>query len=90
LQGHTALVRSLAVRPPLTDSPQLLASGSADHSVRLWDLNAGKCLNVLQGHTDNIASVAFGCAATGRSLLASGSTKRFDYGMWKRVNACEC
>ena len=74
LQGHTALVRSLAVRPPLTDSPQLLASGSADHSVRLWDLNAGKCLNVLQGHTDIITSVAFGYAVTGRSLLASGST----------------
>ncbi|NJR57733.1 MAG: hypothetical protein HC769_02015 [Cyanobacteria bacterium CRU_2_1] len=73
LHGHTAFVRSLALRPPSSNSPQLLASGSADNTVRLWDVDSGKCLNVLQGHMGIIFSVAFGCDATGRSLLASGS-----------------
>lgn len=73
LKGHTAPVRSLALRPPTSNQPQLLASGSFDNTVRLWDLDAGKCLHVLQGHTGIISSVAFGCDVTGRSLLASGS-----------------
>ncbi|MBD1998809.1 NACHT domain-containing protein [Leptolyngbya sp. FACHB-541] len=73
LKGHTAMVRSLALRPPSSNSSQLLASGSADNTIRLWDLDSGKCLNVLQGHTGIIFSVAFGCDTTGRLLLASGS-----------------
>ncbi|MEH1814021.1 MAG: NB-ARC domain-containing protein [Nostoc sp.] len=73
LKGHSALVRSLALRPPSSNRPQILASGSADNTIRLWDLDSGKCLNVLQGHTGIIFSVAFGCDATGRSVLASGS-----------------
>lgn len=73
LSGHTALVRSLALRPPSSHHPQFLASGSADDTIRLWDVDSGKCLNVLQGHTGIIFSVAFGCDTTGRLLLASGS-----------------
>jgi WD40 repeat protein len=73
LQGHTAPVRSLALRPPTSNHPQLLASGSFDNTIRLWDLDSGKCLNVLQGHTDVVFSVAFGHDAMNRPLLASGS-----------------
>jgi len=67
------LVRSLALSPPSSSHPQILASGSADNTVRLWDVDDGKCINVLQGHTGIICSVAFGCDGMGRSLLASGS-----------------
>jgi WD40 repeat protein len=73
LQGHTEPVRSLALRPPTSNCPQLLASGSFDNTVRLWELDSGKCVNIFQGHTDVVFSIAFGCDATGRSLLASGS-----------------
>jgi WD40 repeat protein len=37
---------------------KLLVSGSEDKTLRLWDTDTGKCLNILQGHTNAILSVA--------------------------------
>jgi WD40 repeat protein len=41
------------------DYPPLLATGSANHSIRLWDLDSGECLKTLHGHTNWVLSVAF-------------------------------
>ena len=49
---------------------QTLASGSFDHTIRLWDLQTGECLRVLQGHTGGIYALAF---APDGQTLASGS-----------------
>ena len=32
----------------------LLASGSFDRSIRIWDLKSNKCTYVLKGHSSNI------------------------------------
>jgi WD40 repeat protein len=48
----------------------VLASGSDDSTVRLWDLTSHACVATLSGHTSFVTSVAF--SPDGR-LLASGS-----------------
>lgn len=37
------------------------ASASLDHTVRLWDVPAGKCRMALRGHVDSVNQVC-GCA----------------------------
>jgi WD40 repeat protein len=49
---------------------RLLASGSGDETVRLWDPATGALTQTLEGHSDRVQAVAF--SPDGR-LLASGS-----------------
>ena len=49
---------------------QTLASGSADNTIRLWNVDTGRTLKILQGHTDDVNSVSF---SPDGQTLASGS-----------------
>lgn len=53
--GHTESVRSLAFTP----DGRILASGSADKTVKLWDVATGAELRTLGGSTQEVTSVAF-------------------------------
>ena len=48
-------------------------SGGADKTVRLWDVETGRCLRVLEGHTASVWSVAW--RPDGRQALSAGDDK---------------
>eukprot|EP00746_Dinoflagellata_sp_MGD_P065531 gnl/MRDRNA2_/MRDRNA2_27299_c0_seq1.p1 gnl/MRDRNA2_/MRDRNA2_27299_c0~~gnl/MRDRNA2_/MRDRNA2_27299_c0_seq1.p1 ORF type:complete len:568 (+),score=109.64 gnl/MRDRNA2_/MRDRNA2_27299_c0_seq1:63-1766(+) len=75
LEGHKDEITSLAF------GNDLLASGSKDHSVVIWENVADdryewKNAGTLNGHSDTVSSLAFGPFKMGGGLLASGSHDR--------------
>ena len=66
LKGHTDWVRSIACHP----TKDILASGSNDKTIRLWDITTGELIKILEGHTSWIRSLAF---SPNGNTLASGS-----------------
>ena len=63
LSGHTGSVNSLEL------VSGMLASGSSDATIRLWNLANRACTRVLSGHWMSVNSIT----SDGREQLASGS-----------------
>lgn len=63
---------------------QLLATGSEDQTVKLWDSTTGKMIKKLGGHHGSVNSVVF--APNGRSLVA-GETGRIAFWDLERFEA---
>jgi WD40 repeat protein len=86
LQGHEAPVISVAFSP----DGKLLASGSRDTTIKLWEAGTGKLLDTLQGHAGFVSSVVF---SPDGKLLASGgddkTIKLWEVGTGKLLNTLQ-
>jgi len=64
--GHKSEVNSVAFSP----NGNTLVSGSADNTIKLWDVSTGREIRILSGHSNNVYSVAF--SSDGKTVI-SGS-----------------
>ena len=55
MKGHTKTVNGVSFSP----NNLYAVSGSDDKTVRLWNVESGKCLKILEGHTGWVNDVAF-------------------------------
>ena len=67
LKRHTGRVNTLAFHP----TEPLLASGSSDDTIRLWNPTTGGHQAILSGHSSNVNTIAWNSDG---SLLVSGSS----------------
>jgi WD40 repeat protein len=61
---HSGIISTIAFSP----GEQLLASGSRDHSIRLWDLSKLQCVERLRGNSSEVWTLAF--AADGQGIIS--------------------
>ncbi|MBE9180203.1 caspase family protein [Oculatella sp. LEGE 06141] len=69
LKGHSDKVYTVAISP----DGQMLASGSADQTIKIWNLQTGDLIRTLKGHTGAVWSVAF---SPDNQTLVSGSVDK--------------
>lgn len=72
LLGHHNYVYCLAFSP----KGNILASGSYDEAVFLWDVRAGRLMRSLPAHSDPVSGIDFCCDGT---LVVSCSTDGLMY-----------
>lgn len=67
LSGHSKAVVSCKICPD--GNSQLVASASADATVKIWDMNDGQCKATLSGHKEGICDLAW--TATGNYICSA-------------------
>ncbi|KAJ6015115.1 hypothetical protein N7540_009706 [Penicillium herquei] len=66
LYGHSKMIRALAFSP----DESMIASGSYDETIKLWNAITGNCQRTLQGHFDVVSTLAF---SPDGNMITSGS-----------------
>lgn len=66
LSGHAWAVLTVAFSP----DGKVLATGSEDNTIKLWEVNTGKMIDTLSGHSWSVVALAF---STDGEMLVSGS-----------------
>lgn len=79
LVGHLDSVLSLAISP----DGKIIASGSSDRTIKLWNFPTGEILGTLTGNSSPVLSLAF---SRDGQTLASGSNMEFQDGTIKLWN----
>ncbi|HAW52730.1 MAG TPA: hypothetical protein DCX54_10445, partial [Flavobacteriales bacterium] len=67
LRGHADQINRIAWSP----DGHYLASPSSDRTIRIWDIKAGKCINILKGYKNDVLCVAW--SPDGKRLASSSN-----------------
>jgi WD40 repeat protein len=70
LLGHTSFINCLAISP----DGNVLVSGSADSTIKIWDLATGKAIQMLQGQTGYINTLDI--SPDGQTLASGDASGR--------------
>lgn len=70
LTGHSHRVRAVSV----SLNGKLIASGSNDKTVSIWNANTGDRINVLDGGSSFVLSVAFSPGPNSQNLVSGGDS----------------
>uniref|UniRef100_A0A3Q2UCZ3 F-box and WD repeat domain containing 2 n=1 Tax=Fundulus heteroclitus TaxID=8078 RepID=A0A3Q2UCZ3_FUNHE len=106
LIGHSARVYALYYKDGLlctvfsvdyNDELDVLVSGSADFTVKIWSLSAGACLNTLTGHTEWVTKVILQKSEVESMVHSPGdyillSADKYEIKVWplgREIN-CKC
>ena len=81
LSGHAWAVLTVAFSP----DGQILATGSDDNTIKLWEVNTGQLICTLVGHSWSVVAVAF--TADGETLLSASCDKTVK--LWRLSTAEE-
>uniref|UniRef100_A0A3P8VH90 F-box and WD repeat domain containing 2 n=1 Tax=Cynoglossus semilaevis TaxID=244447 RepID=A0A3P8VH90_CYNSE len=104
LIGHSARVYALYYKDGLlctvfsvdySDELDVLVSGSADFTVKVWALSAGACLNTLTGHTEWVTKVILQQSEVESMMHSPGdyillSADKYEIKVWPLGNEINC
>ncbi|CAF3699972.1 unnamed protein product [Rotaria socialis] len=86
LSGHRQWINSLSWQPlHLNGSCRLLASGSKDATIKIWDTHLFKAVLTLSSHTASVTCIKWG----GQNLLYSASQDR-TIKVWRTTDGILC
>jgi len=69
LKGHSSYVNTLAISP----DGQTLVSGSADKTIKIWNLSTGQEIRTLTGHSNPVNSIVI--SPDGQTLVSGSADK---------------
>jgi guanine nucleotide-binding protein subunit beta-2-like 1 protein len=81
LRGHNHFVSDVVI----SSDGQFALTGSWDNTLRLWDINNGRCTRRFIGHTKDVLSVAF--SADNRQIVSGSRDKSVK--LWNTLGECK-
>jgi len=81
LKGHNHFVSDIVI----SSDGQFALSGSWDATLRLWEINTGKCTRRFVGHTKDVLSVAF--SSDNRQIVSASRDRSIK--LWNTLGECK-